>query len=430
VVNGAGAVFLDGDAFAEAAADPRCIPTVLPQPTGDHPDPNDPPPDGLYSYTPAERGVAAQALYSKIRNELVAQVRSEEDGLGLLGLLGGVGAAFEVEALTALEGIPDTVASQVLNSFSNDNAPGADWRNPSPGTAVGPDNIAWFWESPHAQEIDSKRARMGLYGFNEPVIFNPGQWIKAPSKVWAVSGGPGHVRGVVTHNGKPLDGLVATVTIGCNLGNTVTTGGFSLEMPAGTYVATAVAIDSSSGWHLSGESIVTIPAYGVAQCTIDLKDPDRRFRLIQVTTDGTLTRDEGLLGDDVENYPPQRLNDAYVGPFDGRRAWTGSDRSTAQISSQWGVGSDDSSTIGKLTITLTWTGFDFGSDPPQPSNMVQCDVLMQIIDTDDNSVEAAWNSIGYIAEDGVKTFSHSVDTDEDQADHFAMTFQVSNRRMP
>jgi hypothetical protein len=454
IANGAGAALLDGDAFGDLPAVAPCIPTVPPQPAGDHPDPTNPPPDGLYSYTAAERAVAAKALYEKIRSQVSDQIASKKKTLiavmGLsplaapivegflgaitgtpLGSLGFLGLTAEtIEALGALQKIPDTVASQILNSFSNDSAPGADWRDPSPGTAVGPDNTAWFWESPHADALDSKRPRMGLYGFNAPVNYHPGKWTKVPSKVWAVSGGPGHVRGTVTRNGHSLDGLVATVAIGCNLANIATEGGYSLEIPGGTYLATAVAEDPANGWHLEGETVVTIPPFGVAECTIDLKDPDPRFRLIQVTTDGTLTRDESLLGDDVKNYPSDRLNNAFVGPFDGRKDWTGADKSTAVISRQWGVGSDDSSTIGKLTINLTWTGFDFGSDPPLPSNMVQCEVLMQIINSDDNSVEASWNSIGYLAEDGTETFSQSVDTDEDQADHFAMTFHVSNLRMP
>lgn len=458
---GMGPVVLDDDQPENFQPVPECKPTIVPEPTGDQPDPADPPPDGQYSYSKEQRAGAARALFAKVQNEVANQIQAQQGMLTAAFLLNPVEAsivgtffatllsvsptaaatlaaaglsAAEITALLQVQQIPDTVANQIVNAFANDNKETGEawWSKPTTGTAVGPDNIVWFWEAP--RNADSPPLQRGLYGFNEPSTYVRGGHVVRPTTAWRLSPGPGSLRGTVTSHGKALDGFKASVTIGCGIAETVTSGGFSFQgIPAGIYLAKATATNPANGWTLYGEAPVAIPVFDVGSCVIELLDPDPRFRLVKVQTDGVLTRDEDLEGDAVRNYDPEILTPGTVGPFDGRLAWKGEDKSTAQVSGQWGIGSDGSDTIGKITLTYTWTGFVFGSDPasPIPSNMLQYDILMQIIDhSNHDKVELEYRETGYVDEDKTAIFTHSLDTDEFQPDHFAMKIYISNLRLP
>ena len=168
--------------------------------------------NGLYEWPEAERLKAGQALYDKITKDVSDTVAGQKSlvlkSLALspqvqpfvaafldaiiatpIGSLAALGlSAGQLNALRQLGNLPDTVATQILNSFANDNASSASWKQPGNGRTAGPDSIIWSWDEP--REDDTHTARC-LWGDNDSLNYAPPTKSLLPSLWWEVSEGPG-----------------------------------------------------------------------------------------------------------------------------------------------------------------------------------------------------------------------------------------------
>ena len=450
------ALMIDDDALENDLSDwlPGCMPAVKPPVRVDYVDPAQPPPDGLYNYTPEQRLRAATALHAKLKQDVADSIAgisgmltaalalTVAEGIvvsaflnSILGLslgsllhIGLTGA--QIDALVELSELPTTVADQICNLFANDGRlSGSGWKDDiGSGVAVGPDNVLWSWAGPRTSD---PRIHPGLYGFNTPASFQPGSFGKREPTVWALSPGRGHLQGRVTLQGAqmPWD-LSATVTIGCVASTiTVQDGWYSVDVPAGRYLVTARATDPISGCQLKAERAFDIPFLEPSTCDLDLASPDPRFRRVFVTPTKVGTRDESLDGDSVKDYEHDGQQEVFVGPFDGRLDWgpNSKSRSTQPYSHSWGIGGTNPDTSAVLELKVGWAAWT-GDSPPMADNGVWVEIHMMI--REGTKVEAEWRDRVYVPEGGSLDWDHSLRThDEVQPDHFDLSLNLANHRM-
>jgi hypothetical protein len=330
-------VVLDSDdpRGGEPSPPAGCARLVAPEPSGDVRDPAGETPDGLYFFTEADRAAVAasfhEGLQQEVRDELAAKwtsiasaiEKAEGKAIPAIFSLSLVNAAaaeagFAVDALKAILGIsadsaaailgiltsmPEHIANQLANSFTFDNAGSADetsdaWKDPGIGRAVGPADIAWFWDGTLSMEqVSGKTVVRGIYGQNQKLALQQPGFGTVPNCQWTLSPGPGILGGMVRLRGAPLFGPGvpgAKLTIACVQGMTNSNGFYSLNLPAGTYWATATWQDPKTQnlWKIN--ETVTVPFDDTGTHDFILNPPPILFREVTVAVSGDAV-DTGFL---------------------------------------------------------------------------------------------------------------------------------------
>ncbi len=229
-------------------------------------------PDGLYSYSEAERRTAAEYLYGRVRAAVIDELqRKVRDAIGDLGNLD----EFLAEALDHLTEIADRVAHQLCNSFANGHTDeaattSAGWRTPGTGTAVSPDNML-RWDRP---------SDGGLWGTVVPAVYVPATVERAPAYAWHHTPDHGAVVGTVTVDGVPTPHVVVQAT---DQGTTTGAGGaYRLtEVPFGPSEITAHH-DRGDGVLYSGTQHLDHRADG-DRVDFDLRQPRSAYRRMNVS---------------------------------------------------------------------------------------------------------------------------------------------------
>lgn len=220
-------------------------------------------PDGLYTYTAAERLKAGQWLYDTI-------YYMGYDAAGWLG-----------EALTDAA---DDLANQLCNVFANDDAEGQDhegWKDQRDANAVSPDNLLW-WDGPD---------KGGLYGYAEPLIYREPRKEQYPISKWKKVVTRGTLTGKVRWQGQPIGGANVRVFDGAS---TLTSGAgvYTLtNVPLGNY--NLVASKVIDGKYCSVSKLITIDKEHHT-IDLDLQPPAEDFRLATVYFD--------FWGEDYETF--------------------------------------------------------------------------------------------------------------------------------
>jgi len=161
--------------------------------------------DGLYKYTAEDRLKAGRVLYSRIYNMVY-------DVAGWFG--------------TLFTDAPDDAANQVVNCFASGwcdkAAKDSDrWMQTEVGMSVSPDNIL-FWDA----------SPTGGYGYNEPMVYQPGRYERVYR--WVPSEGTGTVTARVYYEGAPVQDAMVMFEGFTRLTNA--NGEIMFEaIPAGTY---------------------------------------------------------------------------------------------------------------------------------------------------------------------------------------------------
>lgn len=240
-------------------------------------------PDGLYTYTAAERANAAHWLYDMIYNQAYEKA-------GWFGNL--------------ITDAADDVANQFLNVFANDNADGkdsTDWENVVDADAISPDNILW-WDGP---------AQGGLYGYAEPALYREPRIESYTVSRWKKVLTRGTIRGhVYDADGNPVAGALVQVYDGKTV-FTGADGSFILnDVPFGAYQLKASKVVDSV--LQSGQVNVNLAG---AELVVDLhlQQPPDRYRLAQIFLD-FWGRDEETWADDEIADPSPEYYELELGP--------------------------------------------------------------------------------------------------------------------
>lgn len=245
--------------------------------------------DGLYAYTAEERGHAAIWLYAKIHHDVL-------DEAGWLG--------------NALTGAAKAIASQLCNSFVNDNPFPPDpmhleaadaWKRPGPGKAVSPDNIL-FWDAPDAN---------GLYGYAEPLQYREARAESYTVSRWKQVLTHGSIIGVVRSQANPVPGALIQVYDGKET-FTGADGRFRLaDVPLGDYILSGQKV-SSDGTLLSGRRPVTVASETVS-ANIEFAPPSDRYRLLEIFVEFNGI-DHETFGSNVSYHPGSEIVEIELGP--------------------------------------------------------------------------------------------------------------------
>jgi len=226
-------------------------------------------PDGLYLYTSAERRAAALWLHAKLKDMVMTSLRQQAE---LLAVLVNAGAD-----------MADDVANQMVNTFESGwaDTPSKDsdrWKEAKDADAVSPDDILW-WDGPD---------RGGLYGYFEPLRYEPPSYRKVPVYRWRRVAGSGTIEGRVLKGTTPVAGAMVRVSSD-KFATSGDDGGFRIaNVAAGRYLLTALSTRDGSNW--SGEQQVEVAAGGTATATVRLRPPPEENR--RVTVKGSMwTRD-------------------------------------------------------------------------------------------------------------------------------------------
>lgn len=290
--------------------------------------------DGLYRYTNAERQLAAQALYDKLKDKVTTTMSSKvppgvldtvkvfseaalaaavASGPVALAELLGIDKVTGANLYEALFDMPDDVANQMCNTFASDYAEDTatdsdNWRNPgsvSPdhlhvtpeeGEAVSPDDILQHWSPP---TLVSNQI-VGIYGYNERIVLRVGTF-QVPICKWQPSSGTATIRGTVRYKGEPRAGV--QVSACCE--QTLSQGPrafYELAVPAGRYLITASTYDPATHWGLDAQvDTGGLAAGSWTWLDIDLQDPPPQRR--QLIACGTMDlTDVYLTGHDVGTF--------------------------------------------------------------------------------------------------------------------------------
>jgi hypothetical protein len=269
-------------------------------------------PDGLYRYTAAERRAAAQWLYDTIYNEAFDQA----------GWFGEI-----------LTDAADDIASQICNTFANDDAEGKDsnaWQTLADANAVSPDNIL-LWDSP---------ANGGLYGFVEPLIYREPRVEKNTVSRWKKAVTRGTLSGTVTVEGANtgLEGAAVQVYEGKSMFSQPFTGRYELSgVPLGAYLLKGWKV--INGAYFSAEKPIVLASEKLT-ADLELKPPEDRFRLAQIFIDFNGRDDEDWPSSDEKTDPGPEYYELELGP----------DRLTHQMSRTYRWGGE---VRAEFTIKLT-----------------------------------------------------------------------------
>lgn len=220
-------------------------------------------PDGLYTYTAAERLAAGTWLYDTI-------YYMGYDAAGWLG-----------EVLTDAA---DDLANQLCNAFTNDNPDkdSEDWQVQKDANAVSPDNILW-WDGP---------SKGGLYGYTEPLIYREPRKEPYPISRWKKVVLWGNITGTVKFKGEVVVAANVRVYDGKS---TITnaSGKYTLsKVPLGNYSLTAWKV--IEGNYCSITKTINLNAENMT-ADLELQPPAEDFRLATVYFD--------FWGEDFEDWP-------------------------------------------------------------------------------------------------------------------------------
>lgn len=240
-------------------------------------------PDGLYTYTAAERLAAGEWLYNTIYNQAYEKA-------GWFGNLLTDGA--------------DDVANQFLNAFANDDADAKDsdkWKQVRDADAVSPDDMMW-WDGP---------AQGGLYGFVEPAKYREPRVESYTVSRWRKVLTRGNIHGRVLANGQPVAGAMVQVFDG-KTDFSDGPGHYDLtDVPFGSYQLKAQAV-------INGvlKSVQVPVNVSTADMTVDLnlQDPPERYRIAQVFIDFWGRDEESWPFDDEIDDPGPEYFELELGP--------------------------------------------------------------------------------------------------------------------
>ena len=341
---------LDPDVKGEPAVPAGCEQKIPPQWGGDAPDPKGITPDGLYYYSIAQRGNAGQALYQKLHDTVDDGIQHELDQLfaaldktvgfkvprigwaillfalgnsvspvGAIGELLGIAVADAQAVFDLLTDMPEDIANQMCNSFANDNQSGANeestaWKSPGEGRAVSPDDIIWFWEPTTfiGATTSSAVEFRGLYGQNSELVLRPPMWGDQPKCQWQVSSGRAPLHGQIFLEGSSAGVAGAVVTCACEHAWS-NVDGYTMDVPAGTYWATASWQDPKTDIVWSAAESVDIPWPGGAIHNFTLKPPPVDWRMVEIHGHADMV-DRKIIGNDIWTHPAISLT-ARMGPF-------------------------------------------------------------------------------------------------------------------
>lgn len=238
-------------------------------------------PDGLYTYTAAERFAAAQWLFDTIHYEAF-------DEAGWLGEL--------------FTDAADDLANQVVNTFATDDSSGKDstaWKVTKDANAVSPENILW-WDAPSLK---------GYYGYFEPLIYREPRVEMYTVSRWKKVVAWGTISGTVTFDGAPVGGALVQVYEGKS----------AFTDGDGSYALTDVALGSYlvKAWKvidgfLAEEAVPVTLQTEKLTVDIALQPPDERYRLAQISID-FWGKDEEW-GDDEYTDPGAEYHERELGP--------------------------------------------------------------------------------------------------------------------
>jgi hypothetical protein len=337
----------DVNETGEPALPKGCIQTITPQWSGDVPDPKNLTQDGLYYYNVAQLHLAGQALNQYLHDDVTNAIGLQADtlraainkafgsslssldfgalltavGSALLGTVGtllGITVADAANVAAFLTDMPDHVANQLCNSFANDNRLGDEtstaWKNPSEGRAVSPNNIVWFWDPTTFIGPPGSPAPVfqGLYGQNRELIPHPAMWGDQPTCQWQLSPGLAPLHGQVSLEGSSGGVEGALITCACRQ-TWSNVDGYNMEVPAGSYWATATWQDPNTDMLWSAAERVDIPWPVGAPHDFILKPPPVDWRAVEISgyahmTDGQADG-SAIVKDTVFNFT------ARMGPF-------------------------------------------------------------------------------------------------------------------
>ena len=239
-------------------------------------------PDGLYNYSVAERGDAAEWLFDEIYNQAYEKA----------GWFGEI-----------MTDAADDIANQFLNAFANDDADGKDseeWQNLTDADAISPDNMLW-WDGPSLG---------GLYGYAEPAIYREPRVESYTVSKWKKVLTRGTVRGRVFGASGPVDGAFVQVYDGKTV---FSTGGghYTLDkLPLGTYMLKASKVIDGV---LYSAQVHTNLAVEDLVVDIHLQPPSEKYRVAQVFID-FFGRDYETFGDDELKDPGPEYFELELGP--------------------------------------------------------------------------------------------------------------------
>jgi hypothetical protein len=310
------------------------------------PDPKKLTQDGLYYYNVAQLLLAGQALSQYLHDEVTNDIAQRADalraavneafgtslssldfgalltavGTGLLGTVGtllGITVANAADVAAFLTDTPDHVANQLCNSFANDNRLGDEkstaWKNPSEGRAVSPNNIVWFWDpTTFIGPTGSTTVFQGLYGQNRELIPHPAMWGDQPTCQWQLSPGLAPLHGKVSLEGSGGGVEGALITCACRQ-TWSNVDGYYMEVPAGSYWATATWQDPNTDMLWSAAEGVDIPWPVGAPHDFILKPPPVDWRAVEISGKAKMT-DGQADGSAIVKTTPFNFT-ARMGPF-------------------------------------------------------------------------------------------------------------------
>lgn len=228
-------------------------------------------PDGLYLYTQAERLAGANWLYENVFNE------AKEEA----GWFGN----FITDAA-------DDIANQLVNCFASDRCSEKDdqpWKQPGVGRAISPDNIL-FWDTP---------AQGGVYGYSEPLVYRPAEFVQLAR--WVPAPNVGTISGRVLFEGNPVAGVTVKGITGLEL-DTDAAGRFRDELvPAGTY--TLVATVTRNGLTLETTAQVTIFAGQTTTIDLVLQPLPDYYREVLIQGSMVIVDTEDIFPDEEDKFP-------------------------------------------------------------------------------------------------------------------------------
>jgi hypothetical protein len=239
-------------------------------------------PDGLYTYTAAERLNAALWLFITIYNQAFEEA-------GWMG-------EFWTDA-------SDDTANQFLNAFANDDGAGKDsdeWQNVTDADAVSPDNMIW-WDGP---------SRGGLWGYTEPAIYREPRVESYTVSKWKKVLTRGRIHGRILGGNGAESGAYVQVYDGKSTYSAADGSYELIKVPFGPYkVKASKVID---GAYHSAEKTIDLQQEDLV-VDITLEPPSERYRIAQMFID-FWGRDYENFGDDEIKDPGPEYFELELGP--------------------------------------------------------------------------------------------------------------------